>query len=708
MSLPTDYLERIYAGVLGKIIGVYLGRPFEGWSHERIMAEFGEVWYYVHERRGVPLIVTDDDIAGTLTFLRALPDHDYQLSLTPAQIGETWLNYIIEHRTILWWGGMGNSTEHTAYLRLKHGIAAPRSGSMALNGQVVAEQIGPQIFVDGWAMVAPGDPERAAEFARRAALVSHDGEAVHGAQVIAAMEAQAFVESDLQRLIDTGLRIIPADSVIARLIHDVRDWHARDGDWRVTRERIAARYGYDRYGGNCHIVPNHALIHLGLLYGGDDLQRALMITNTAGWDTDCNAANVGCLLGIKNGLAAFDAGADLRTPVADRLYNSTADGGQAISDAVRESYAIANIGRRLAGMSPLNPKDGARFHFSLPGSVQGFRSDDAVDARGTLTIENVIDIRAPGERRLALHARGLGPGRVGRALSDTFIPPEAIAMPGYMLLASPTLHSGQMLTYALAADSANPSPLTVVPVVQVYDGADRLVPCYGPRVTLTPGHSRQLSWRVPDTDGQPIAAVGLEVQGVPHGGGTIYLDSLGWEGVPKLTFKRPAAGGTMWRRAWVDGVDQFDDWRIETYRLVQNAGTGLLMQGGREWRDYVVQADVTPHLVQACGIAVRVQGMRRYVALTLDHDERGGRVLRLTERIEDRQRIIEQPHAWEYGQTVHLQVRVAGREVHASAGTTAIMLDDLATALDGGAIGLLVSEGRVAFEDVAIAPCDVS
>jgi ADP-ribosylglycohydrolase len=34
--LPIDYHERVYAGVLGKIIGVDLGRPFEGWSYERI------------------------------------------------------------------------------------------------------------------------------------------------------------------------------------------------------------------------------------------------------------------------------------------------------------------------------------------------------------------------------------------------------------------------------------------------------------------------------------------------------------------------------------------------------------------------------------------------------------------------------------------------------------------------------------------------
>jgi hypothetical protein len=52
---------------------------------------------------------------------------------------------------------LGNSTEHTAYLRLKKGVQAPESGSIALNGKVVAEQIGAQIFIDGWAMVAPGE-----------------------------------------------------------------------------------------------------------------------------------------------------------------------------------------------------------------------------------------------------------------------------------------------------------------------------------------------------------------------------------------------------------------------------------------------------------------------------------------------------------------------------------------------------------------------
>ena len=47
MELDKKYEEKVYAGVLGKIIGVYLGRPFEGWTYERIMEELGPINYYV-------------------------------------------------------------------------------------------------------------------------------------------------------------------------------------------------------------------------------------------------------------------------------------------------------------------------------------------------------------------------------------------------------------------------------------------------------------------------------------------------------------------------------------------------------------------------------------------------------------------------------------------------------------------------------------
>ena len=115
------------------------------------------------------------------------------------------------------------------------------------------------------------------------------------------MEAAAFVESDTNKLIDIGTTQIPKDSVLYRMIGDIRDWHAKHGDdWRKTFAEIKANYGYDKYGGNCHMVPNHGLIVHGLLHGNDDFQRALMIVNTSGWDTDCNSGNLGCLLGIQH------------------------------------------------------------------------------------------------------------------------------------------------------------------------------------------------------------------------------------------------------------------------------------------------------------------------------------------------------------------------------------------------------------------------
>jgi len=58
----------------------------------------------VHERKDAAvknrmLVVTDDDISGTFAFLQILPDHGNSRDLTPAQIGEIWLNYIIDRRT---------------------------------------------------------------------------------------------------------------------------------------------------------------------------------------------------------------------------------------------------------------------------------------------------------------------------------------------------------------------------------------------------------------------------------------------------------------------------------------------------------------------------------------------------------------------------------------------------------------------------------
>lgn len=715
-TIPPDYAERVYAGVLGKLIGVYLGRPFEGWTYERILRELGPIDYYVHDRLDVALrnhrlVVTDDDIAGTFAFPRALADNDYPRDLTAERIGEAWLNYVIEERTIFWWGGIGNSTEHTAYLRLKSGIAAPRSGSTALNGRTVAEQIGAQIFIDGWAMASPGNPEQAAYLAEQAARVSHDGEAVHAARLLAAMEAQAFVEEDVQKLLQTGLAFVPNDSLIRRVVEDVRDWHGGDNtnDWEWTRSRIAGRYGYDKFAGNCHVVPNHALIILALLYGQDSFQRTMHIVNTAGWDTDCNAGNIGCLFGIRKGLPGLDAGPDWRTPVADRMYIPSADGGTAVTDAVIETRALVVAGHRLAGTEvPAAPKDGARFHFSFPGSLQGFAN--ATDSPATahpMAVDNVAGHSLRGDRSLALTFRRLAPGRAARVSTPTFFGKEGLTMPTYEMVACPTLYSGQTVQCGLEADVTDSGKIAVRLYASVFGIDDKVTRIHGPARDVQGLDRFTLSWRLPDTHGYPVLDIGIEVETQdPYGvGGVLYLDYLTWSGAPTTVLRRPDPTSQMWKHAWVNDVSQFQT-RWEGLRATSSAGLGLLAQGTREWKDYEVATTVVPLLAEAWGLAARVQGRERYYALVFDRVD-GGRV-RLLRRRHRETTLGAMPFSWQLDRPYALALQAVGCRIRASVdGQLLFAIEDGSLeALDGGGIALLVDTGSVSSEEVRISPLD--
>jgi ADP-ribosylglycohydrolase len=57
VSVDDRFAEQTYAGVLGKLVGVYLGRAVEGWPYRRIQSTFGEINYYVNDKINWPLIV---------------------------------------------------------------------------------------------------------------------------------------------------------------------------------------------------------------------------------------------------------------------------------------------------------------------------------------------------------------------------------------------------------------------------------------------------------------------------------------------------------------------------------------------------------------------------------------------------------------------------------------------------------------------------
>jgi hypothetical protein len=293
--------------------------------------------------------------------------------------------------------------------------------------------------------------------------------------------------------------------------------------------------------------------------------------------------------------------------------------------------------------------------------------------------------------------------------TPTFIPSRAVsdyfAKRGYSLYASPTLYAGQTVRAGVAAGAENGGPLRANLYCNVYGPEDELLPLRGPQVDLQPGSEQVLTWQIPSTGGRPIASIGIELSpssgGAVGGEGAVYVDYVTWDGAPNTVLVRPEGEGVMWRRAWVDGVDQYEGRWWEAYRVVQNSGRGLLIQGGGDWTDYGVSSTITLHMAEAAGLAARVQGMQRYYALLL---RRNGKA-QLVKALDGDKVLAEADFAWEFGETHDFHLAVSGSRITAAIdGKTLFSVEDSDAPLTSGGVALVVEEGRVMSDAVAIAP----
>jgi hypothetical protein len=231
-----------------------------------------------------------------------------------------------------------------------------------------------------------------------------------------------------------------------------------------------------------------------------------------------------------------------------------------------------------------------------------------------------------------------------------------------------------------------------------YGAEDQPVLVRGSQAVLVQGQRHEFEWRIPDLAGDPVFEIGLEFTSEQRTSGSVILDYLAWDGEPEVTFTRPAHTGSFWRQAWVNGVDHFqsESWG-EPFRLIQDSGTGLLLTGAREWRDYTVSTTLTPHMVKSCGLAARVQGMRRYYALMLGEDGRA----RLIKALDGNTTLAEAACPLEFGRSYAFSLTVTGSRIQASLGGK-VLLDVVDRDLASGGIALVCEEGRVAAEAVVI------
>lgn len=230
----------------------------------------------------------DDDINYSTLALLMLEQHGPDLKTI--DVARAWLKFLP--------AGSTYTAERAAYkILLSQGSewfaegAEPGFELEQCSDNPYNDWIGAQIRADLYGWVCPGQPGKAAALAQQDAALSHRGDGVYGAMLVAALGAALATQSP-ESALKLALQEIPAESGAAEAV------------------RLGLGLVGDAEGGSkirafypdlspVHTNNNLALVIWALFSHLDDFSAAIGEVVMAGLDTDCNGATVGALWGLQ-------------------------------------------------------------------------------------------------------------------------------------------------------------------------------------------------------------------------------------------------------------------------------------------------------------------------------------------------------------------------------------------------------------------------
>lgn len=315
-------LSHLRGAWYGRMSGCLLGIPVEGWTREKIMGFLkesgqypitgylkGQVGEELRNRydicdadEGTPYDRTsncwieqvanypvDDDVNYPVMALKLV--ERYGRGFDSQDVGEGWL---------LGFPGLHACTaERVAYRNMMNGMLPPVS---AVYQNPYREWIGAQIRADFFGYINPGNPKEAARMAYLDAAVSHTKNGVYGEMFVAAMISLSYSqELTMPEIVELALCQIPPASRLYKAITELCRQHQEGIPFAQIVKEVHDTYDDSVFFDWCYVLPNALLVTAAILYYGEDFDAAVTNAIYCGFDTDCNAATVGSIVGMHLG-----------------------------------------------------------------------------------------------------------------------------------------------------------------------------------------------------------------------------------------------------------------------------------------------------------------------------------------------------------------------------------------------------------------------